>query len=186
MTGMKAEPCTWYFSWDTPPDNEPAQCSLTSHESLPSSHHSIWTHKTQVHTEQYLFQVNCIWQNGDVTVFVQLLTHWGRVTHICVGKLTIIGSDNGLSPARRQAIICTNAWILLIGPLGTNFSDILIGIQTFSFTKTHLKMSSAKWRPFCLGLNVLSPLTYLPAWSWSHTSPSLIIQCQFSRYNSCK
>ena len=25
------------------------------------------------------------------------LTHWGRVTHICVGNLTIIGSDNGLS-----------------------------------------------------------------------------------------
>ena len=34
-----------------------------------------------------------------------LLTHWGRVTHICVGNLTIIGSDNGLSPGRRQAII---------------------------------------------------------------------------------
>ena len=34
-----------------------------------------------------------------------LLTHWGRVTHIRVGKLTIIGSDNGLSPGRRQAII---------------------------------------------------------------------------------
>ena len=83
------------------------------------------------------------------------LTHWGRVTHICVGKLTIIGSDNGLSPAPRQAIIWTNAWIWLIGPLGTNFSEILIGIQTFSFTKTHLKMASAKWRPFCLGLNVL-------------------------------
>ena len=32
------------------------------------------------------------------------LTHWGRVTHICVGNLTIIGSDNGLSPGRRQAI----------------------------------------------------------------------------------
>ena len=45
--------------------------------------------------------------------------------------------------------------MLLIGPLGTNFSEILIGIQTFSFKKTHLKMSSAKWRPFCLGLNVL-------------------------------
>ena len=52
------------------------------------------------------------------------LTHWGRVTHICVGKLTIIGSDNGLSPERRQAIIWTNAGILLIGPLGTNFSEI--------------------------------------------------------------
>ena len=84
------------------------------------------------------------------------LTHWGRVTHICVGKLIIIGSDNGLSPGRRQAIIWTNAGILLIGPLGTNFIEILIGIQTFSFKKMHLKMSSAKWRPFCLGLNVLS------------------------------
>ena len=83
------------------------------------------------------------------------LTHWGRVTHICVVKLTIIGSDNGLSPGRRQAIIWTNDGILLIGPLGTNFIEILIGIQTFSFKKMHLKMSSAKWRPFCLGLNVL-------------------------------
>ena len=86
------------------------------------------------------------------------LTHWGRVTHtcICVGKLTIIGSDNGLSPDRRQAIIWTNAGKLLIGPLGTNFNENLIGIQTFSFYKMHFKMSSAKWRPFCLGLNVLN------------------------------
>ena len=86
------------------------------------------------------------------------LTHWGRVTHICVGNLTIIGPDNGLSPGRRQAIIWTNAGILLIGPWGTNFSEILIGIQAFSFKKMHLKMSSAKWRPFCLGLNVLISL----------------------------
>ena len=75
--------------------------------------------------------------------------------HICVGKLTIIGSDNGLSPGRRQAIIWTNAGILLIGPLGTNFNEIFIEIHTFSFKKIHLKMSSGKWRPFCLGLNVL-------------------------------
>ena len=71
-------------------------------------------------------------------------------------KLTIIGSDNGLSPGRHKAIIWTNAGILLIGPLGTNFSEIVIVIQTFSFKKMHLKMSSAKWRPFCLGLNVLT------------------------------
>ena len=83
------------------------------------------------------------------------LTHWGRVTHICVGKLTIIDSDNGLSPGWRQAIIWTNAGILLIGPLRTNFNEILIGIQTFSFKKMHLKMSSAKWLPSCLGLDVL-------------------------------
>ena len=90
------------------------------------------------------------------------LTHWGRVTHVCVVKQTIIGSDNGLSPGRRQAIIWTNAGILLIGPLGTNFSEILIGIETFLFKKMHLKMSSAKWRPFCLGLNVLKRLIDWP------------------------
>ena len=44
------------------------------------------------------------------------LTHWSRVTHIWVSKLTTIGSDNGLSPAWRQAIIQTNAGILLIDP----------------------------------------------------------------------
>ena len=83
------------------------------------------------------------------------LTHWGRVTHICVDKLTIIGSDSGLSPGRRQAIIWTNAGILLIRHLGTNISEIQSGNHTFSFKKMHLKMSSAKWRPFCLGLNML-------------------------------
>ena len=86
------------------------------------------------------------------------LTHWGWVTHLCIGKLTIIGSDNGLSPGRRQAIIWTNAGILSIGPLGTNFSDIFIEMHTFSFKKMHLKMSSGKWRPFCVGLNVLNIL----------------------------
>ena len=84
------------------------------------------------------------------------LTHWSRVTHICVGNLTIIVSDNGLSPGRRQAINWTNVGILLIGPPGTNFSEMLLEIHTFSFQKIHLKMPSGKWRPFCLGLNVLS------------------------------
>ena len=55
---------------------------------------------------------------------IEILTHWGRVTHICVSKLTIIGSDNGLSPGRHEAIIWTNAGIWLIGNLGTNFSEI--------------------------------------------------------------
>ena len=91
---------------------------------------------------------------------LNVLTHWGRVTHICVSKLTIIGSNNGLSPGRRQAIIWTSAGILLIWPLRTNFSDILIEIHTFSFKKVHLKISSGKWRPFCLGLNVLISLQW--------------------------
>ena len=70
-----------------------------------------------------------------------------------------IGSDNGLSPVRRQAVIETNAGILLIGTLGTNFSEILIEILTFSFKKMRLRVSSAKRRPFYLGLNV--PVTKL-------------------------
>ena len=77
------------------------------------------------------------------------------MTHICVSELTIIGSDNGLSPGRRQAITWTNDEILLIGSLGTNFSQILIKIYTFSFKKMHWKMPSGKWRPSCLSLNVL-------------------------------
>ena len=84
------------------------------------------------------------------------LTHWGRVTHICVGNLTIIGSDCGLSPGRHQVIIWTNTGILLIVFLGTHFSEVVIEILTFSFKKIRLKVSFAKWRPFCLGLNVLT------------------------------
>ena len=83
----------------------------------------------------------------------QEISHWGRVTYICVSKLTIICSDNGLPPDRHQAIIWTNAGILLIRTLGTNFSEILGEIHSFSFKKMHLKMSSAKERLFGLGLN---------------------------------
>ena len=83
------------------------------------------------------------------------LTHWGRVTHICVSKITIIGSDNGLTPGRRQAIIWTNAGILLIWNLGTNFNEILSEIHTFSFKKNAFKnvvctMASISSRPQCV------------------------------------
>ena len=61
-----------------------------------------------------------------VSLKITDLTHWGRVTHICVSKLTIIGSENGLLPSRRQAIISTNAGLLSIGPLRTYFNEILV------------------------------------------------------------
>ena len=113
------------------------------------------------------------WYSGIsllITKSVFLSTHWGRVTHICISNLTcaqpmrdgvttIIGSDNGLSPGRGQTIIWSNADLLLTGPLGTNFNAIWVKILTFSFKKMHLKMSSAKWRSFCFGLNVLT--TYI-------------------------
>ena len=71
-------------------------------------------------------------------------------------------------PGRRQAITWTNDGILLIGPLGTNFREILSKIHTFSFKKMHLKTSSAKWRPFCLGLNVLTHVRILYLESQPH------------------
>ena len=75
------------------------------------------------------------------------------MTHICVGKLTNIGSDNGLLPRRRQAIIWTNAGILLIGPLGTNFGEILIVIDTFqenALENVVCEMASISFRPQCV------------------------------------
>ena len=116
------------------------------------------TRRLPSHWASNAVNVSIWWRHHESSYY---FTHWGRVTHICVGKLTIIGSDDGLSPGRRQAIIWTNAGILLIGPLGTNFNETLIEIHTFSFKKIHLKMSSGKWRPFCLGLNVLKKWTYM-------------------------
>ena len=95
-------------------------------------------------------------QGVELPVIWDASTHWGWVTHIGVSKLTIINSDSGLSPGRRQAIIWINVGILLIGPLGTSFSDIVVEIHAFSFGKMHLKVSSGKLRPFCLGQNVLT------------------------------
>ena len=103
--------------------------------------------------------------SSDVTMaqwFIWVLTtliHWDRLARTYVSKLTIIVSDNGLSPSRRQAIIWTNAGILLIGPLGTKFSEILIEIRI----GINSKMSTGKWRPYFLGLNVLKMLIKTPS-----------------------
>ena len=75
-----------------------------------------------------------------------------RIDVVCILS---IGSSNVLSPCRRQFIIWTNGEILFMRPSGTEFSEISIKIQTFSLKKMYLKMSSGKYRPFCLVPNVL-------------------------------
>ena len=110
-------------------------------------HHSQIKHNRTV-CASYLFQ------------YGNNLSHWGRVTHICASKLNFIGSDNGLAPDRRQAIIWTYAGMLWIRTLGTIFTEILSEIHTFSFKKMYLKMSSVKWLQFCFGLKVsVAPCT---------------------------
>ena len=74
-----------------------------------------------------------------------------------------IGSDNGLSPIRRQAIIWTSAGLLSIGPLRTNSSEIFIKIQNFSFKKMHLKISSSKRQPFYPGRDELTGGSWVTA-----------------------
>ena len=105
--------------------------------------------------------VSIWWRHHEYRRWTQMsqhlavLTHWGRATHTHAPvSWAIIGSENGLWPYRRQDIIWTNAESLLIGPRGTNFSEILIEIPNFLFKKMSLKMSSGKWRRFCSGLNV--------------------------------
>ena len=119
----------------------------------------LWCTINPCGAETGISRDNSSWYHGGLYLLslrCHVLTHWGRATHICVSEIIIIGSDNGLSPGRRQAIIWTNAGILLIRTLGTNFSEILGEIHSFSFSKIHLKMSSAKWRLFGLGLNELN------------------------------
>ena len=107
----------------------------------------------------YIFQTHAwVWAfPGCFLILLDILTHWGRVTHICVGKLAIIGSDNGLSPGRLQAIIWTNIWILLIESLGTKFREILlmhfnwyIFIQENVLENVVCKMAAILSRPQCL------------------------------------
>ena len=77
----------------------------------------------------------------ETLVGSDLITHWGRVTHICVCNLTIIGWNNGFSPGRHQAIIWTSDGMLLIWPPGTKFSEMIIEIHIVSFEKMHSKIS---------------------------------------------
>ena len=109
---------------------------------------------------------------------LQWLTHWGRVTHIFVSKQTIIGSDNGLSPGRRQAIIWTKAGILLIQILGTNFNEILSEIHTFSLKKMHWKMAAILSRPQCVKTSIF---TYLLR-KFPHLSNNSLFTCVISYY----
>ena len=107
--------------------------------------------------------VSCFPTRGQMN---PTLTHWDWVMHICVGTLTNIGSDNGLSPGRRQAIVRTNAGILLIGPLRTNFSAILIEIQAFSIWMNINFSHFLKFAITAPALLLLHPNLNVVKWYW--------------------
>ena len=96
----------------------------------------------------YILATNCLCAYSSV---ILVLAHLPKCRIYASVNGVSIGSGNGLSPVRRQTITWTNADVLSIWPLRTNFSEIWIEMHNLSFTKMHLKVSSAKWRPFYSG-----------------------------------
>ena len=91
------------------------------------------------------------------------LTHWGRVMHICIGNLTIIGSDNGLAHSRRQAYLnqCWNIlnWTLR-NKLQWNFKqNLYIFIQENAFDCVVCEMAAILSRPQCVKCHRLLKFT---------------------------
>ena len=126
-------------------------CCIESKQNLHSI--SLWHHEKDtpfallwIHVGNHILLMDSQ-HNGSA------ISSFNLLRHICVSRLIIIGSDNGLPPGRRQAMIWTNAWILLIGPLGANYIEILLVIHIFSFKKMHFTMLPRKGilsRPQCL------------------------------------
>ena len=121
-----------------------------------TSHYQIWF-------ECWLFINNVIGNTSQcISAFIQ--EHWYlKITLLICASVNqaINGSDNGLSPGRCQTIFWTNARILLIGPIETKFSEILIENQTFSlkiyaFENVVCKMLSISFRSQCVNGSYVS------------------------------
>ena len=69
--------------------------------------------------------------------------------HICVRELGQHWFREWLVAWSAPSHYLNRWWLIVNWPLGTNFSEIRIKIHNFSFMKMNLKVSSAKWRPFC-------------------------------------
>ena len=88
-------------------------------------------------------------------------TNLHLLLHISLSQQGQHGSGNGLSPVRRQAITWTNADLLSIGPSGTNFSEIWIKTQNFSFMKMFFSDHLRNGSHFVKGIYELTEATYL-------------------------
>ena len=151
---------------------------------LKSAYHFIWvSHNLAPHNLMVRGHSNydfCNQWSSTVSAYDVPLTHWGRVTHICVSKLTIIDSENGLSPDRRQAIIWTNAGILLIGPLGTNFSEIFNRNPDIVFQENTLESAVCKMAYLfdIMPADAMAPqVTRASTWYWQYRIGSILGFC---------
>ena len=123
----------------------------------------IWNF-IQISQEPMSFNVKpCKHMCSDYQLF---FTHWGRVTHICVSKLTIMGPDNGLSPGRHHHL--NQCWNNVNSTLGNKLQWNLNRNSNNFIHENAFESVVWKWRPFCLGPNEFGclhlgqwPMTYL-------------------------
>ena len=109
----------------------------------------------KLNTKWIITKITLSWALKEFVTRIHAFSHWGRVTHICVNKLTIIGLNNGLSPGRHQAIIWTNAGALLIGPIGTDYNENFINSNFIHFhSRNSILVCLTNGVHFFLGLNV--------------------------------
>ena len=84
-----------------------------------------------------------------------ILTHWGPVTHICVSKVIIIGSDNGLLPGRRQSHYLNQCWNIVNWTLRNKLQWNINGnqyifIQENAFENVVCELTAILSRPQCV------------------------------------
>ena len=105
-----------------------------------------------------------------------VLTHWSRVMHICISKLTIIDSDNGLLPGRCQAIIWNQWWNVVNFNLRNKFQWNLkwnshIFIHKNAFENALCEMAIILPRTQCVKWQPLQTFTFFSGWDTNSGVP---------------
>ena len=115
---------------------------------------SIWQyqHRNSYCGDMMTVKLSYLHNRNSYTGKMASLSHWGQVMHICIGNLTIIGSDKGLSPARHQC------WLIVNWTLGNKFllnfhQNTMIFIQENTLKNGIWKMASILCWPQCLILS---------------------------------
>ena len=141
------------FRWRLCVEQTQSTYALLGHNEL-----RVWMQRSYPHI---FFYRRDAWQYRSLYNFTRLISTY-RLTHLLPGAAYM---RQWVLSALFQIVACrlfgTKALLKPIGPLGTNFSEIVIKTQHLLFTKMHLKISSTKWRPFCPGGKVLTSPAYI-------------------------
>ena len=100
----------------------------------------VWSHEPRAACTQY---------HAHLTIALRLSDmHFNSSRPRAPVNQAIFGSDNGLAPARHQAIFWTKRWRIFDWKIGNEF-QLNLNHDTI-YTKMHLKMAFAKWQTRCV------------------------------------